>query len=110
MYGRSRAGLLALLTLSTSLTPGQSIAPRRDASVSEPSTEFLDSLQPTLPESNARPEVVALPSLPRTPGSPVHRAPMPRPVPWGGQSHSRLPVLPGFRKKLESYSPAQSRT
>ena len=82
MNGRSGAGLLAVLFVSVPLVLGQSIVPKRDASSSQPS--IVSSGQPTIPESNARPAVVAVPRLQRIPGSPVHRAPMPRPVPWGG--------------------------
>jgi hypothetical protein len=57
---------------------------RRDANVSEPPTESSDVGQPTVPLSPAQPAVVAVPRLPRGPGSPIHRAPMPQPVPWGG--------------------------
>jgi hypothetical protein len=79
MHGRDCAGLLAFVFLSASLMLAQSSAPRRDEVVRQPSTESSDVQQPTIPQSNARPAVAAIPRLPR-----IHRDPMPQPVPWGG--------------------------
>lgn len=82
MHGRGCAGLLAFF-LSASLF-GQSMAPRHDASALEPSAESSSVTQVAVPQSKARPAIIAVPRLPRVPGSPVHPAPIRRPVPWGG--------------------------
>jgi len=97
MHGRSCAGLLAILLCSASLMLGQSIEALRDASsVSNPSPQSLDVRQRTVSQSNARPTVVAVPTLPTFPGSP---APAPQPLPWRGPI---FPAPSGFAQLARS--------
>jgi hypothetical protein len=97
MHGRSYAGLLAVLLFSASLMLGQSVEPKRDmSSVSDPLTESADVYQHTVPQSIARPTVVAVPALPIIPGSP---APIPQPLPWRGPI---FPAPSGFAQLARS--------
>jgi hypothetical protein len=98
MHGRSCAGLLAGFFFFGSLILGQSVHGQDSSRATDQPTQSSDAYQRNLWQSNVRTAVVAFPTLPITPGSPVP-APISQPLPWRGPI---LPAPSGFAQLARS--------